>query len=141
MWDMLKSNAWKYLAALLLILLVATLILLGTARVQIHSLEKVVKGQAEQIASLESDKATLKISLRDSLKASDDQNKKIQELVDKQKEASVLAEKAVGEARAQSEKWRKVYMGILNAPKPSEDDCKSASMTIERYRVARESEQ
>lgn len=137
MWDMLKLNVWKYVAAALGIALVITLLVMGTQTVRIKSLERAVEKQAEQIAELQGEKASLKVSLRNSLTALSAQNDQIAELVAKQRVSSEMADKAVSEARSQSEKWKKVYLGILNAPKPSDDDCKAASITIENYRLIR----
>lgn len=69
------------------------------------------------------------------------QNKAVEDLISAGVARTDAANKAIASEKAQAAKWKAKYTEILNAPPPSEDDCKALGITLDQYILTRQQEQ
>ena len=93
-----------------------------------------------QIGVLTIAKATLEVEKKSLTISLDKQTKAIADLIQAQQQASDAAQLAINKAKADSAKWRNLYQGILNSPRPPGTDCEALGIKINQYLVVRQSE-
>lgn len=96
-------------------------------------LKHTITQQAESIATLTQEKSDLTATNLKMVGAIQTQNAKIDELVKAQDAASKAADIAIAKAKIDSKKWKSQYAVILNAPRPSGDDCKDLALKLGQY--------
>lgn len=99
----------------------------------VTALKSELAEQKTQVASLTVENAAL-TSANDKLARSIEvQNSKVEELVAASRAASVTANAAIAKATKDASRWKAKYKELLDAPRPSGDDCKDLNITIDQY--------